>query len=532
MGVKRLFLVLILLFSSLLIYKLYFVKINNIRNIETKLQLNINHHKNNFSVFEKNSIDVKTDVVYLKINLMGGEIQTAELLKYQNKLNFLKKLKLLYTKNNNNYCIKSGFIAYGKKKLIYEKNIQYTADRIRFELINGNKMLFVPLISKIKDGVYCTKTFILQQGSYKINIEYKIHNYNYKKFSFFLVNYLKQIIYPIKTIINFHRYYIKNGFDNIFISKEHQKYKKFLLNDVINNNTFSFVSYSGWLSVSQKYFSVGWILNKNIQNTIYTATVNDNHTVIVGHHTSTLNVFHKQIRRINTVLWMGPKIQHEMLSFAPYFDFTIDYGWFWFISKPLLFFLHFLYLIFRNWGIAIILITCIIRMLSYPLVKSQYISAMIIQSLQPEINALKKKYKDDKQKSSEKVLELYKKNNVSPFSGLLPTLFQMPIFLSLYYMLINSIELRQSPFLFWIHDLSVKDPYYILPIIMGITIFVMQKMTPSSIQSRLIRNKMIDYLPIVLSFCFLWLPAGLVLYYTVSNIVIIIQQLYIYNKFK
>ncbi len=207
---------------------------------------------------------------------------------------------------------------------------------------------------------------------------------------------------------------------------------------------------------------------------------------------------------------------------------TVDYGWLWFISQPLFKLLKWIHSFVGNWGFSIIIITFIVRGIMYPLTKAQYTSMAKMRMLQPKIQAMRERLGDDKQRISQEMMALYKAEKVNPLGGCFPLLIQMPIFLALYYMLMGSVELRQAPFALWIHDLSAQDPYYILPILMGVTMFFIQKMSPTTVTDPM-QQKIMTFMPVIFTVFFLWFPSGLVLYYIVSNLVTIIQQQLIYR---
>ena len=234
---------------------------------------------------------------------------------------------------------------------------------------------------------------------------------------------------------------------------------------------------------------------------------------------------------IEANLWVGPKLQDEMSQVAQHLDLTVDYGWLWFIAQPLFQLLLFFQGIVGNWGLAIILITFTVKGALYPLTKAQYTSMAKMRLLQPKIQALRDRFGDDRQKVSKAMMELYKEEKVNPLGGCFPILLQMPIFIALYWSLMESVELRHAPFMMWIQDLSVQDPYYVLPVLMGISMFFIQKMSPTQVQDPM-QQKIMKFMPIIFTGFFLFFPAGLVLYWLVSNIVTLIQQTYIYKQFE
>ena len=217
-----------------------------------------------------------------------------------------------------------------------------------------------------------------------------------------------------------------------------------------------------------------------------------------------------------------------MAAVAENLDLVVDYGWLWFIAKPLHSLLAFIQSFVGNWGVAIICLTFIVRGAMYPLTKAQYTSMAKMRMLQPKLQAMRERIGDDRQRMSQEMMELYKKEKVNPLGGCLPLLLQMPIFIALYWALMESVELRHSPFFGWITDLSAQDPYYILPLLMGASMFLIQKMSPTTVTDPM-QQKIMTFMPVLFTGFFLFFPSGLVLYWLVSNIVTLIQQTLIYK---
>lgn len=524
MRLKRFFLIFIFLSCSLFLWKLWVVKIHKNNFVKTEILYNILEKK--IKSHKNQLVHVKTDVIDIKINLYNGDICQSRLLNYQDQLQSFKKLQLIRNNNFAKDVISSG-VWYKKTTLHYKKKIQYNTYRTNFKLLNGQKILFVPCFLNTKYGVRIVKTFIFKKGSYDIGVEYKIYNHSSRKISYYICGMLKHSNLYSHINANISDY----NFEDFAYSKNHGNYKKYNLYEFLKQKKLHFISTDGWIAFLQKYFSIAWILDKSTQNIICISHDNSNN-VTVWYKTFKIIISpnHKILKR--TILWIGPKIQNKMACIAPYFDNTIDYGWFWFLSKPLFIFLNALHRVLNNWGYAIILITCIIRIITYPLMKAQYLSTIKMKLLQPEIDYLKKKFNNNQRNLNNKILKLYKKNHINPLSGLFPVLLQMPIFLALYYMLVNVVELRHAPFALWINDLSAQDPLYILPILMGVTIFFMQKTAPTNYFPLSTQEKLINFTPILFIFFFLWFPSGLVLYYIVSNLVTILQQIIIHRSLK
>ena len=258
-------------------------------------------------------------------------------------------------------------------------------------------------------------------------------------------------------------------------------------------------------------------------------TVSPVSAAIIGIRTQNTVVKADSEKTLSAKLWVGPKNQDAMAAVANNLDLTVDYGWLWFISIPLFKILNFIHSIIGNWGFSIIVLTLIVRSVMFPLTKAQYTSMAKMRLLQPKLMEIKERYKDDRQKIGAETMKLYKAEKVNPLGGCLPLLIQMPIFIALYWTLMESTELRQSSFILWITDLSVKDPYFVLPILYGISMFLLQKMSPTPITDP-IQKKVFMAMPFVFTFMFCTFPAGLTLYWLVSNSFTIFQQFIIFRS--
>ena len=280
----------------------------------------------------------------------------------------------------------------------------------------------------------------------------------------------------------------------------------------------------GWIAWLQHYFVSAWIPDANTQHTF--STLKDSQGNYIVRFTSpSVSVGPGEQTTIKSQFYAGPKIQDDLKAISPGLDLTIDYGFLWWIAQPLFVVLSFIHSFVGNWGWSIILLTCLIKLIFFPLSATSYRSMANMRRVAPKLQALREQHGDDRQKMSQGMMELYKKEKINPLGGCLPILVQMPVFISLYWVLMESVEIRQAEWLGWITDLSLKDPYFILPIIMGATMFLQQQLNPTPPDP--MQAKVMKMLPIVFTFFFLWFPAGLVLYWVVNNCLSIAQQWYI-----
>ena len=287
-------------------------------------------------------------------------------------------------------------------------------------------------------------------------------------------------------------------------------------------------SQGGWAAMQQHYFLSAWIPEQNQENLFYTHTQGSD-LYTVGIRGPDVKVAPGTQTITQAKLYVGPELTEQLKQLAPHLDMTVDYGWLWFISDILYWLLAKMYLLMGNWGFAIIAVTVLIKLLFYPLSAASYRSMSKMRALQPKIAMLRERYGDDRQKLTQETMALYRRDKINPFGGCLPILVQIPIFIALYWVLVESVQLRQAPFIFWIHDLSVKDPYFILPILMGITMVIQQRMNPAPPDPT--QAKVMMMLPIVFTLLFMNFPAGLVLYWVVNNGLSILQQWYIMRQY-
>lgn len=312
-------------------------------------------------------------------------------------------------------------------------------------------------------------------------------------------------------------------------------YKKYDFDDIEykNPNTNKteiddqFKIQGGWAALVQHYFVSAWVPSKDTLNSFEVYKSKKTNLNVLQFNTPSFTVLPKSGGSIGAAFYVGPKNIKEMQKLAPHLDKTLDFGWLWFIAKPLFSFMDKIHSFVGNWGIAIILITLAIKVVFFYPSAMSYRSMAKMRKLMPQIQELKDRYGDDRQCLGTETMKLYKKAGANPFGGCLPILLQMPVFIALYWMIMESVELRHSPFYFWIQDLSVKDPLFVLPLLMGATMYVQQKLNPPPPDP--MQAKIMQMLPIFFTFLFLFFPSGLVLYWVVNNSLSITQQ-YIINR--
>ncbi|MGL9769579.1 MAG: membrane protein insertase YidC [Sodalis sp. (in: enterobacteria)] len=473
-------------------------------------------------------ITVKTDVLSLQINTCGGDIEQAFLLSYPDKLGSSQPFHLLETSPEFIYQAQSGLTGKnGPDNPANGTRPLFTTKQDTYVLADNQSELHVPLTYTTPDGVVYTKNFILKRGDFALNINYDINNASAQPLELTLFGQLKQSIDLPKSRDTGSSSFALHTYRGAAYSSTDEKYQKYSFKDIKDKN-LSITTEGGWVAMLQQYFATAWVPFISGKNTFYTNKL-ENGLAAVGFKSNPVTVAAGSQSKLQAILWIGPEMQDKMADIAPHLDLVVDYGWLSFISQPLFKLLKFIHSYIDNWGFSIITITFIMRGIMYPLTKAQYTSMAKMRMLQPKLTEIRERLGNNKQRQSQEIMALYKTEKVNPLGGCLPLVIQMPIFLALYYMLSGSIELRHAPFALWILDLSAQDPYYILPALMGITMFSIQKMSPASITDPM-QQKIINFMPLIFTVFFLWFPSGLVLYYIISNLVTIIQQQLIYRS--
>ncbi|MCX8655524.1 membrane protein insertase YidC [Gilliamella sp. B2894] len=473
-------------------------------------------------------ITVKSDVLSLTINTYGGDVQAAQLLKYEQTLHSGTPFQLLTSSPDFIYIAESGLTGkdgpdnaiQGSKRPIYQ------TEQTEYALAEGQDELRVPLTYQV-NGISYTKYYILHRGNYAIDVQYDINNQSGNPIDVSMYGQLKQTIeLPKGTVTEGGGGLGLNAFRGAAYSSSNTNYSKYSFDD-IKDKALDVSTKTGWIAMLQHYFVTAWVPTQDQNNLFYSRATANKSQATIGFKGKSTVIQSGSSQTIGAKLWLGPEIQNQLKETANHLDLTVDYGWLWFLSQPLFYLLKFIHSFVGNWGFAIIIITFIVRGILFPLTRAQYRSMAKMKLLQSRIEALKERYGDDKQKISMETMAIYKQEKVNPLGGCLPIFIQMPIFLSLFYMLGNAVELRHAPFALWIYDLSAQDPYYIFPLLMGGTMFLIQMMSPTPAADPL-QKKLMTYMPLIFTVFFLWFPSGLVLYYIVSNLFTIAQQRIIY----
>jgi YidC/Oxa1 family membrane protein insertase len=467
-------------------------------------------------ITQKNSgriILVRTDSLQLAIDLNGGDIIELALPRYLEEIdNPDIPFVLLEQNDSRTYVAQSGLI--GSNGIDSKGRALFTASADSFELSESDDSLVVDLNLTTADDIKVTKRFTFTRGEYLVEVDYIVVNNSNSRWQANLFGQIKRDSTPAPSSS-------QSGmgmqpFLGAAITQPDVRFTKFTFEDMLDDPFKA--QLPGFLSA--------WIPN-SAQSHNYSTRVTQAGFNIAGFTSPALTLDPGQSGTTGARFYAGPKDQYRLAEISPYLDLVVDYGWLWWIAKPLFWLLTNIHSFVGNWGTAIILLTVVVKAAFFKLSATSYRSMARMRKVQPQMLDIREQYADDKQKQSQAMMELYRKEKVNPMGGCLPILVQMPVFIALYWVLMESVELRHAPFALWIKDMSVMDPYFVLPILMGASMWFMQRLNPPPTDP--MQAKIMQWLPIVFTFFFLWFPAGLVLYWVVNNLLSMAQQ-YVITK--
>ena len=483
-------------------------------------------------------ISVQTDLYHLWINPKGGDIVRVELLNHDKNKDSDEPFVMLESDAKRTYVAQSGLIGLngpdssrnGRPSYELEKTAYTLADAKAVKNKDGEnvKVLSVPMVFKTADGVEIIKTFNFTEGEYPVVVNHKVINRSGQAWQGQMFGQIKrdnsedpgksdQGIFTLGTFLGGawgtpDEHYNKLKFDNFVEEKLSTEAK------------------GGWVAMVQHYFVSAWVPG-NLKLTqgngeAYTAKLESRKSTdnmnIIGFTSPTFNVPAGTVAEIDATFYSGPKIQSELKDLATGLNQTVDYGWLWPIAKLLFVGLEFFHGLVGNWGWAIILLTILVKLILWPLSSKSYRSMAKMRVIAPEMQRMKEEFGEDRMRFSQEMMALYKREQVNPLAGCLPLLLQMPIFLALYWVLMESVELRHAPWMLWIQDLSSMDPWFILPLLMGATMYIQQSLNPQPTDP--MQAKVFKIMPVIFTVFLLFFPAGLVLYWIVNNLITILQQ--------
>ncbi len=467
-------------------------------------------------------IRIETDKLVLWVNPIGGDIVRADLRAFPVSLGRPDvPITLLDNSVSHTYTAMSGLI--GPQGPDSNGRPSYTSARDFWTLSEGEEVLQVPLRFTDDAGNLYVKTLRIQRGNHLVEIEYEIHNNTQETWHGNFFGQLKRHAGPprIRTSSGFG----PAPYVGAALTTPETRYEKISFDD-LDEDRYEIQASGGWIAILQHYFLAAWIADPDQKNT-YSGRKSRDGNYLVGYVAPRLEVPPGMIGQHSARIYLGPKTQSVLEDLAPNLDLTVDYGFLWWLAQPLFIVLEFIEGVLGNWGFAIIVLTLLVKVVLYPLSEAAYRSMANMRRVAPRLKQLQERHAGDRQKLSQEMMGLYRKEKINPLGGCFPMLLQMPVFLALYWVLFESVELRHAPFIFWITDLAAIDKYFILPIVMGTSMYAQQLLNPpipDPMQARIMKM-----LPIIFTVFFAFFPSGLVLYWTVNNVLSMAQQ-WVANK--
>lgn len=531
---RRILIFIVLSIGLLFVWERYFSKNNNIQQASNVTNNTASASNNEITNAEQNknlvannaNITVTTDLFQATISSLGATLTDLSLLKYSQKSDSKEAFKILQNTENNKFIVQSGLI--DKAKILPQYNAVFQTSKTNYVMDIDKNQLVVDFTYD-NGSIKIIKSYVFKKNSYVIDLNYKI------------INNSNQELENVSAYYRFLRDKEEPSGENklvhtftgpVYFDSE-DKFNTIKFSKI--NNSFDLLENvkDGYTGIVQHYFASLWLLN-SYQNNVCSNNIKcrisikgaENDLVSVGVLTDLPNINHNNELSISMPLFIGPQEYSTLLNTAPNLDLTKDYGWVYIFATPLFWLLVKIFTFVKNWGLAIILLTIFVKIVLYPLTRASYISMAKMKVLAPKVELIKSKYKDNKLGFQKELMDLYKREKVNPIGGCLPMLLQIPVFIGLYWALLSSVELRQAQFL-WIKDLSNSDPYFILPVILAITMFLQTYLNPPVTDP--LQAKMMRIMPIMFSVMFFFFPAGLVLYWLINNVLSMAQQWYINN---
>ena len=467
-------------------------------------------------------VTITTDVLEVTIDTYGGDIVRTALLQHREGLDPTSDpLVILNRSANHTYIAQSGLI--GPDGTDRDgKRPQFIAEQGSYTLTAGEASVVVPLMYRQGDALI-TKEFVLRRGDYLLDVNYRIANHGSADWRGHFFSQIQRDTWEPPAGDGFGM----KPYMGAALTTPDENYKKVPFKDLADG-PFSTEKTGGWVAMLQHYFISAWVPDQNQQHSYTLRKLGDQDLYTFGFTSPQTTVAPGSEGAVTASFYVGPKDQRRLAEIAPHLDLTIDYGWLWWVAKPIFALMTFIHSVVGNWGWTIILLTVFIKLVFYKLSATSYRSMAKMRKLQPEMVRLRELYGDDRQKLSQEMMGFYKREKVNPMGGCLPILVQMPVFIALYWVLFESVELRHAPWILWIKDLSVKDPYFVLPVLNGISMYVTTLLQPEPPDPT--QAKVMKIMPVAFSFLFAFFPSGLVLYWTVNSMLSILQQWYITRR--
>lgn len=468
---------------------------------------------NLFSIGEK--IQVKTDKIIAEIDTAGGDIRQLGLLEHPSREDINKPYELLLDKTTRFHVAQAGLI--GDKLPNHKTKYTVENNNLSYQLEPGQDKIEIRLLAPEENGIQVTKIYTFHRGSYVIDVGFEIANHSESSiipFSYFQM--LRDANDPSGASSLLHSY------TGPAMYTDDDKFLKVKFSDLDKGKAeYPANADNGWIAMLEHYFLTAWLPPQNTPREYFAKRLAPNQYT-AGVIVPVGTIESEQVKRISIPFYAGPQEQDKLAELAAGLDLTVDYGWLTVLAKPLFWLLSFYHSWTDNWGAAIILLTLTVKLLFFPLSAAGYRSMAKLRVVAPKLQRIREQYASDRQRMHQAMMEFYKEEKINPMGGCLPILVQIPVFIALFWTLMAAVELRYAPLALWITDMSVPDPYYVLPVIMGISMWVQSKLSPTPADP--IQAKVMQIMPLAFSVFFFFFPAGLVLYSLCNNILSIAQQ--------
>lgn len=462
------------------------------------------------------TITVDTDLLRATISTVGGDLRRLELKRHRDTVEKGKNFELFQDKAEHVYVAQSGLIG---ADLPNHRTV-YSVPAKEYRLAGGADVVEVRLEAPGAKGITVAKIYRFHRGSYLIDVAHEVTNHSpmpIQPFGYFQL--LRDGKSPAGDSAMLPTY------TGAAVYTEKEKFQKVAFSDMDKGKTpYPKDSADGWVAMLQHYFLSAWLPKNGTPREFYTRRL-DGGFYAAGVILPAGTIEPGKAATLTAPLYAGPQEQDKLAKLAPGLDLTVDYGWLTVIAVPLFWVLAWFYQWVGNWGVAIILLTVVIKLLFYPLSEASYRSMAKMRVLAPKLQRLKEQYGNDRQRMQQAMMELYKTEKINPLGGCLPIVVQIPVFIALYWVLLASVELRHAPLALWIDDLASPDPWFVLPILMGATMIIQTKLNPEPPDP--VQAKVMKIMPIAFSVFFFFFPAGLVLYWLINNVLSIAQQWHI-----
>ena len=461
------------------------------------------------------SILVETDLLKVTIDTNGGDLRSLVLRKYPEKLNQPETGITLLTENANDLFIAQSGLVGNSHKMPTHKTL-FKSSKQSYKLADGQDVLSVTLTWAAPDGLFYQKIYSFYRDRYLIDVTFKVVNKSAREWQGYLYSQLRRkYLIESQSLLALPTY---TG--GAFFTPE-DKYEKVSFDDMAEA-PLKLDTDNGWVAILQHYFVTALLPERDTPVQFFTRSLGDDQYSIGYKDLASTNIAANGTGELKSQIFVGPKEHKRLVVLPEGMDLTVDFGILTVLSAPLFWLLVKIHDFVNNWGVAIILLTILIKLVFFPLSAASYKSMAHMKRVQPKLASIKERFGKDKQKLNKAMMEIYKKEKINPLGGCLPILIQIPVFIALYWVLLESVEMRQAPFALWIKDLSAPDPFFVLPVIMGISMYVQQWLNPAPMDP--VQKKIMMILPGAFTIFFLFFPSGLVLYWVVNNLLSIAQQ--------